>query len=200
MSERRYVRWSDAPALRSPMAWALLGLVIEQPSYGHELIQRFRRVYGETLALGSPKYIYRLLGALHEHGLIEETAADPDEKPARNRLPKPHYRATDDGMCAYQEWLLTELDEERQRHRLFVRQIAMLEPEAALEVLDEYEREVLGQTDETSPIVSEREGVAERLAQGEERLTLEVRLSWIEYARHELQTLTGGRGEEGLDR
>jgi DNA-binding PadR family transcriptional regulator len=181
-------------AMRSTIAWALLGLVIERPGYGYELAQRFRRVYGETLALSNITRIYTALDALRVRSLIEEIPEPEPELPP-TRHPKPRYRATEQGVGAYQDWLFAQLDEERQRHRLFVRQIAMLEPEAALEVLDEYERECLGQTGEPSPPASEREVVAARLAEGEERLTLEVRLSWIEYARHELQALIGKRGE-----
>lgn len=185
--------------MRSPMAWALLGLVIEQPSYGYELLQRFRRVYGGALALSNPKHIYRLLDTLRLHKLIEETTPSLEEKPARNRLPKPHYRATEQGVHAYEEWLLVELEEERQRSRLFARQLAMLEPGAALEVLDEYEREWLTRADEATPAETTREALAERLIEGEEQTALEVRIAWIEYARNELKALLADhrRGPNG---
>jgi DNA-binding PadR family transcriptional regulator len=197
MSERHEVQWSDTPAMRSPMAWALLGLVIEEPSYGHELLQRFRRSYGEALALSSPKHIYRLLDKLRLHELIVETAPRPDEKPAPNRLPKPHYRATEQGMRAYQDWLLMQLEEARERGRLFARQLAMLEPEQALAVIDQYERECLADNEEPAPIDTERESVAERLAEQEEHLGLQVRLSWIEFARSELKLLLGQHRGDG---
>jgi DNA-binding PadR family transcriptional regulator len=181
--------------MRSPMAWALLGLVIEQPSYGYELLQRFRRIYGETLALSNPKHIYRLLDHLHVHDLIEETAPGPDEKPARNRLPKPHYRATDQGVHAYEEWLLIQMEEERQRQRLFTRQLAMLEPHAALEVMDRYEEECLAEANDPAVAETERESIANRLADQDEQLALEARLSWIRYARRELTALVDEPGE-----
>lgn len=197
MSERREARWSDATAIHSPMASALLGLVIEQPSYGYELLQRFRRVHGDTLALSNPKYIYKLIDTLHAHELIEEIAPGPDEKPARNRLPKPHYRATEQGVRVYEQWLLMALEEQRQRQRLFARQLAMLEPAAALEVIDRYEEECLAEADEASPAQSERERVAERLAGEDEQLSLEARLSWISFARRELEALVAGRIDGG---
>lgn len=188
MSEgRRSV--SHAPALQSPLAWALLGLVIERPSYGYELAQRFRQAYGETLALTYRKDVYRLLATLHEHELIEETAPSAPEKPAPSRLPKPHYRATEHGVRAYEEWLLIQMEEDRQRQRLFTRQLAMLEPQAALEVIDRWEEECLTEADETSPAQSAREVMADRLADQDEQLALQARLSWIRYARHELTAL-----------
>jgi DNA-binding PadR family transcriptional regulator len=196
MSEKRNVQWNDTPAMRSPLAWALLGLVIEQPSYGYELLQRFRRAYGETLALGSPKHIYRLLDLLAAHGLIEEMEPNPDEKPARNRLPKPRYRATQQGSHAYAESLLMQMEEERHRQRLFARQLAMLEPHAALSVIDRYEEECLTEADESSAPESERESVALKLTAQEEQLALAARLSWVEFARRELSDIIEQEGPD----
>jgi hypothetical protein len=119
----------------------------------------------------------------------------------RNRLPKRHFRATEQGVRAYTESLLTQMEESRQRQRLFARQLAMLEPRSALEVMDRYEEECLAEADETTPPQSEREVVAERLAEQDAQLALEARLSWIRYAREELAELVkqqraqGGRRE-----
>jgi DNA-binding PadR family transcriptional regulator len=182
--------------MRSPLAWPLLGLVIEQPSYGYELVQRFRRVYGETLALADSKRIYRLLDMLHTHSLIDETLPSAEEPPARNRMPKPHYRATEVGRRAYAEWLLIQMEEERHRRRLFVRQLAMLEPQAALQVMDRYEEECLTEADGAAPPQRQRDVVADRLAKQEEQLSLEARLSWIGYARRQLAPLLAERPGE----
>jgi DNA-binding PadR family transcriptional regulator len=180
--------------LRSPVAWTVLGLVIERPSYGYELLQRYRRSYGETLALTNVNQIYTALDALRSRALIEEVP-DPGAASTPTRRPRPHYRATEHGGRAYEEWLLTQMEEERQRSRLFARQLAMLEPSAALEVLDEYEREWLTQADEASPAQTAREALAERLVEGEEQTSLEVRLAWIEYARNELKALQADQGK-----
>jgi DNA-binding PadR family transcriptional regulator len=178
--------------LRSPLAWALLGLVIEAPGHGYELAQRFRHTYGGMLAIYN-RDVYRLLPTLQMRDLIEEIPPPAEEKAAPNRLPKLHYRATEHGLVAYQEWLLAQMEEQRQRSRLFARQIAMLEPQAALDVLDEYERECLADADEVPPVRSTREALAERLVEGEEQTALEVRLSWIKYARSELEALIAER-------
>jgi DNA-binding PadR family transcriptional regulator len=184
--------------IHSPLAWAVLGLVIEQPSHGHELACRFRHVYGEALGLSNPKNVYRLIETLHARELIEETEAGPDERPARNRLPKHHFRATAEGVRGYQEWLLIQLEESRSRERLFARQLAMLEPEAALAVIDRYEQECLTDAEEATPVETAREGVAHRLADQDEQLSVQARLSWIRYAREELaELLELGSGEGG---
>lgn len=184
--------------MRSTVAWALLGLVIERPSYGYELLQRFRRTYGDMVAFSSSKQLYTALDALKTRSLIEQMeGVEPDEAP--HRQPRPRYRATPQGVAAYQDWLFIQIEEERQRSRLFARQLAMLEPHAALEVIDEYERECLAGADDVSPAETERESMAERLANEEEQMSLEVRLTWIEYARNELKALLGELSEEGKD-
>jgi DNA-binding PadR family transcriptional regulator len=180
--------------MRSSIAWALLGLVIERPSYGYELVHRFRRTYGETLPLSGAKRLYVALDTLKVHSLIEQVHGPAPEPPAL-RQPRPHYRATAQGVRAYEEWLLIQLEEERQRQRLFVRQLALLEPEVALDVIDRYEEECLGEADDASPVETEREGVAQRLAEQDEELALEARLSWIRYAREELGDLLEQRPE-----
>lgn len=191
MSERRHATGTETSAIRSSLAWTLLGLVIEQPSYGYELVQRFRRVYGETPALNSVSNVYKLLETLHAHELIEESAPGPDEKPARNRMPKPQYCATEQGVRSYAEWLLVQLAEARQRQRLFARQLAMLEPHSALELMDRFEEECLIEADELTPAQTEQEVVAGRLADRDEELALGARLSWIKFAREELEELIG---------
>ena len=50
--------------MRSPINWALLGLVIQRPSYGYELVQRFERTYEDALELSSPSQVYTALDAL----------------------------------------------------------------------------------------------------------------------------------------
>jgi DNA-binding PadR family transcriptional regulator len=189
-------------AMRSTLAWALLGLVIERPSYGYELMQRFRRVYGDTLALSGHGRIYTAIETLRVHSLIEEL----DEDPAKSRLtrhPRPRYRATPEGVGAYQEWLLAQATEERQRERILVQQLAMLEPQTALEVIDGYKRACLEETAQlragaeasAEPATTAAE-VAERLADEHDRLAFEARLTWIEYARQEFSDLSEGDGEE----
>jgi DNA-binding PadR family transcriptional regulator len=187
--------------MRSTIAWALLGLVIERPSYGYELVQRFTRTYDETLALSSSGKIYVALESLQVRSLIEEVRdepAGPSSTPAR--MPKPRYRATEGGLRAYQDWLLIQLEEARRRRRLFARQLAMLDPKLALAVIDQYERECLAEDEEPQEAASERQSVAARLAEEEEQLGTQVRLSWIEFARSELKLLLAQGAEGGEQR
>lgn len=184
---------SGTASMRSTVSWALLGIVIERPSYGYELAIRFQRTYGETLELSSRSHIYAALDALTRYGLVEEHAAGSPPAGAR-RHPKAHYRATPRGVAGHHEWLLQQLAEQRRRSRLFTIQLAKLQPQAALELLERYEQDAL-QASTRTPAAAEHatataEQLAERLVSEEERLALNAKLAWIEYARRELEAQT----------
>jgi DNA-binding PadR family transcriptional regulator len=177
-------------AVRSPFAWALLGLVIERPSYGWELAHRFGRIYGDTLVLSSPKQVYRSIETLRAHALIEEVAEDPAEMHARH--PRPRYRATPEGIGAFEEWLLAQATEASQRQRTLVQHLTLLDPETALEVIERYKHACLEESaglEVASPAAgapATADEFAERLSNEHDRLAFQARLTWIEYARQQL--------------
>jgi DNA-binding PadR family transcriptional regulator len=186
--------------LGTPVYWAVLGLIIERPSYGYELVQRLERTYGELLTLSSPSQIYRALDTLTDKALIEKLP-----EPGDTRQPKPHYRATAAGVRIYQDRLVAQVAEDSRRSRVFALELAALPPQAALTVLDGYEQACLAHASKESPCTREHAGanaggaagagaervctLADRLAAEETRLTSQARLPWIEYARRELTAL-----------
>jgi DNA-binding PadR family transcriptional regulator len=191
-------RAGSAPTIRSPISWALLGLVIERPSYGYELVRRFERTYGDALELSSPSQVYTALDALARRSLIEKLPAD-DAAPDALRQPKPHYGATAAGVRGYQDWLIAQVHEERRRSRLFARQLAVLAPRAALAVIERYQQACLEEAQSTPIATAEHtsadgaSGLASRLVCEEDRLAVGARLSWVEYARREFRGLAAGQ-------
>jgi DNA-binding PadR family transcriptional regulator len=189
----RAVKELGAGAMRSPVNWAVLGLTIERPSYGYEILQRFERNYGELLRLSSPSQIYTALDSLIDRKLIEATSEPPAG--AASRQPRLHYRATEDGVRRYQEHLIGQAEEGRRRAGLFTRELAALAPDAALAVLDHYEQICLAQAASPRPIRTgptapdPSTSLADRLAAEEDRLAIEAKLPWIEYARRELRAV-----------
>jgi DNA-binding PadR family transcriptional regulator len=201
-------------ALRSPVSWALLGLVIQRPSYGYELVQRFERTFADALDLSSLSQIYTALDTLGRRALVEEFVADNDEDGAHAvvRQPKLHYRATAEGVRHYEQWLVGQIHEERRRSRLFARQLSVLPPRTALGIIERCERACLEEAKSAHPgavahpVASHAEarakaaakrsddsapGLTDRLLCEEGRLAVEARLAWLEYARRELQALLG---------
>ncbi|HEY7962160.1 MAG TPA: PadR family transcriptional regulator [Solirubrobacteraceae bacterium] len=180
--------------MRSPVNWALLGLIIERPSYGYELAHRFERAYGGMLRLSSSSHVYTALDTLEGHGLIEEILGT-----GGGRQPKPHYRATAKGVRGYREWLIAQVRQERGRSRLFVRQLAVFaqEPDAALEVIEHYSQVCLAEAGNTPlaarPAVDASTGLIDRLTSEASRTEVEAKLTWIDYARREFRSLAKSR-------
>jgi DNA-binding PadR family transcriptional regulator len=184
--------------MQSLVNWALLGLIIERPSYAYELARRFERTYDGVLSLSSISHVYTALGSLRERELAEEIPGTRS-----GRQPKPHYRATELGVAQYRNWLIRQIEEERRRQRLSVVQLAALgrHPQEALEVIARYEDACLEEARDT-PLAAQfsEEGeagtglVARLVAEGD-RLAVGAKLAWVEYARHEFKALARGRAK-----
>ena len=191
----RAIEPARSQPLQSAVQWALLGLVIERPSYGYELATRFERAYGGALRLSSVSYAYTALQALEQRGLVEEVAGS-----GGGRQPKPTYRATDDGVAAFKEQLVAEVSEDRRRSRVSARKLTVFarEPDVALALLEEIREACLKEAVRSSRRAAELEGefdplsrLAARLAAEEGRLAVDAKLAWLDVAERELKALRG---------
>ena len=182
--------------MHSSVNWALLGLIVERPSYAYALAQRFERTYGHALALSSPSHAYSALGTLKERGLIEElpgTRTGPQ--------PKPNFRATVKGMQEYHEHLIGQVAEERRRQKVFFLQLTALtrDPAKAFQVLDTYEQACLAESctrripsgEDCSP--DDAHKLQARLIVEEQRLALGAKIEWARFARAEIKALINAR-------
>jgi DNA-binding PadR family transcriptional regulator len=196
-----------AVRMRSAVNWAVLGLVIERPSYGYELFQRLERRYGGVLDPPISQ-IYAALNALERASLIEplpredELPAEPEERlraPAR-RQPKVHYRATASGARAFRDWVAEQMRGDP-RHVELLRRIAGtaaagVDRAGTMRALvDAYERACVEEAS-LLPLPPARDGATPAVAAGElvERLVLAARrgqldanFAWIAYARKEIE-------------
>jgi DNA-binding PadR family transcriptional regulator len=185
----------EAAPMRSPVNWALLGLVIERPTYAYDLAQRFERRYRTVLALANVGHVYTALGALEGRGLVEEVPGTRE-----GRQPRPRYRATEAGVREYGRWLVAQACEDHKRSQTFVLALAALtgRPEQLLDVIAGYEQAWLAEGAGT-PINRDAQdeqdapgalaALLRRLIDEESRLTVGSKLAWIEYARQELAKL-----------
>jgi DNA-binding PadR family transcriptional regulator len=185
-----------AGPMQSAVQWALLGLVIERPSYGYELAQRFETAYEGMLHLSGVSYVYTALDTLQRRDLIEEIPGTRS-----GRQPKPRYRATAEGVESYKERLTAQIEEDFRRSRLFARQLAVFAhtPEVALEIIERYSDACLEEAGEApllSPAASPADaasGLGARLVAEESRLAMEAKLPWVDYARREFKALAAAR-------
>jgi DNA-binding PadR family transcriptional regulator len=198
--------------MRSAVNWAVLGLVIERPSYGYELFQRLERRYGGVLEPPISQ-IYAALNALERAALIEPLpeearTLEPDDglRPAARRQPKVHYRATASGARAFRTWVAEQIREDP-RHVELLRRIAGTAAAGVdrtgtmRELVDAYERACVEEASRL-PLPPARAGVTPAAAAGElvERLVLAARrglldahFAWIAYARKEIEAFEGTR-------
>ncbi len=195
----------EATQMRSPVNWALLGVIIERPSYAYDLAHRFERRYGTALQVSSVRHIYTAITALKDRGLVEEIPGSRE-----GRQPKPRYRATQEGLAEYEEWLVGHVCKERHREEVFVLALAALagEQEVLASVLERCERAWLAAGSSTSigrdrplqAVAADADGrrprpptAAENLIAEESRLAIGAKLAWVQYARRELQSAPRSR-------
>lgn len=191
----RAVEHARSQPLQSAVQWALLGLVIERPSYGYELATRFERAYGGALRLSSMSYAYTALQGLEQRGLVEEVAGS-----GGGRQPKPIYHATDEGVAAFKDQLVAEVSEDRRRSRVSARKLSVFarEPEIALALIDKIREACLKEAVGSSRLSAELEAeldpagrLAARLSAEEGRLAVDAKLAWLDIAARELKALRG---------
>lgn len=99
--------------MRSTVDVVVLGLLLEQPSYGYELCKRFERRF-DGLVRVSRSHVYSALNSLQRDGLIEPLPVDD----ASERQPKVRYRPTTVGADAFRGEVAAQLDDTVRRSRL----------------------------------------------------------------------------------
>lgn len=196
---------------RSPVAWLVLALVIEQPSHGYEIGQRFEQRFGWFLSLSSSS-LYAALDRLRGAGMIEEIVLEPAEEPRRqHRLRRP-CRATAAGVRAYRRWVAERMRDDAQRAQILARvaSAGVLGVQALLDVVDRYEMECMAEMKALPPADIERllsegdcgdEELAESLAIDQQRREIRARLDWASHARRVLEVrarrVAAERGKRG---
>lgn len=176
---------------RAPVGAAVLALVIEKPSYGYEVWQRFDERFGGLLDVGSSR-IYQVVNGLLDEGMIEEVPGDAE---GSRRQPRPRYRATAAGARSHRAWLAQELRDDPLRDELRRRLLATSANDAATlrAIVDRYEQ---GCLDEMAALRADGHAgaaaVHDRLLAEERRLVLEARLKWILFARRQLEAVAAG--------
>lgn len=174
-----------------PTHWLVLGLVIEQPAHGYEIITRYDRRIGPYLPM-SRASVYSALDRLTEHGLaVPYTPVVTDLREMRVT-----YQATAVGLAAYKKWLLSPTHPRHWREELLGRLTTggILGHDGLLKLIDLYEQAVatharhVGAQD--SNAVSDNDNaacLACLLAVQEQAQVASAQLAWAQAARRRLQ-------------
>ncbi|HLM86250.1 MAG TPA: PadR family transcriptional regulator [Solirubrobacteraceae bacterium] len=198
--EERDTDLAGAGALRSQVACAVLGLVIEKPSHGYEIGQRFDARFGGFLSAGRSA-IYAALGTLVDAGLIEKMTGRSTTGVRRGAKAGAPYRATARGARAYRRWLAERVRNDPQRVEMLGRMTlaGVHSVGAAAQFIAGYEQECVREAQELArpgrSMVANSAGITglvERLLIEERRRMIDAQLAWITYARAELRALGAG--------
>jgi DNA-binding PadR family transcriptional regulator len=187
--------------LRAGTKYAVLSLLLERPSYGYEVLLRFRRAFDAGRWAITPQGLYAALDRLEREGLIEPV--DERARRAQRRQPRTPYRVTASGAQALRAFLEMPMGPDPSRAEFLVRLqcAASRDAETLLGMLELYEHACLdevsrlGRTPEAAGEAAQLGTLLERLALEDRRLTLQARLSWIDFARQQIRGAGGSLGE-----
>jgi DNA-binding PadR family transcriptional regulator len=185
--------------VRAGTNYAVLSLLLERPSYGYEVLVRFRRSFDAGQWAITPQGLYASLDRLERDGLIEPI--DTQEAGARKRQPRTPYRVTASGARTLRRFLETPIGADPSRAEFLVRLQCAASKDAAalLGMLELYERACLDELSRISAAGQQQDGdgrparetLVERLALEDRRLSLQARLTWIGFAREQLRDERG---------
>ncbi len=169
--------------MKAGTKYAVLGLLAERPSYGYEVLVRFRRAFDAAQWEITPQGLYAALDRLERDGLIEPVEAS--HRDAGRRQPRTAYCVTPSGQQELRSFLETPMSADPSRAELLVRLqgVGAHDVDALQLMLDRHEQACLDELGRTGVASS----LVERLALEEQRLRIQAQLMWIEYARRELR-------------
>ena len=177
--------------MTSLVYWTLLGLVIERPSYGQELYNRFERKYGDVVRLSGASHVYGALDSLEERTLIERIPGTGPDRATQDPL---QGHLTGDQQLP---GMVMEQFVAAQRHsqELWVRQFSVFasDPDTALCMLVELESQHLKEAERTghsagAPIGSRAEMIDDLVSE-RQRLAEGGLLKWLQYAQDRFEAL-----------
>lgn len=200
-------RGRAAEDARSPVSWLVLALLIEQPSHGYEVSQRYDDRFGSFAALSVPR-VYAALDRLRDSGMIEPAVLDTTKPTPKQHLMRRSYRATAAGVKAYRAWVAERLRDDPQRPQLLARiaSSGALGLRGVLDVIDRYERACVEELQSLPTDSAELEGgecsledLTRSLVTDQQRRELSARREWAIHARRVVQAQIG-RHEANRDR
>jgi DNA-binding PadR family transcriptional regulator len=175
--------------LRPSAKLAVLGLVLQRPSWGYELVARFDRAFAEQPWPWqvTPQAIYGALNDLEGANLVEPVdMAGARATASSQRGSRQYYRGTAGGARAMREWLSRPMVSNPSREELLIRLHFGDTDDAGLrEMLRLHAAECLEELERIG--ASRAETRPQRLVKEDRRLAMQARLSWIDFALAELR-------------
>jgi DNA-binding PadR family transcriptional regulator len=167
----------------------ILALVIEKPSYGYELHERFERRFGKFLST-SLANVYDALGRLEEDEYVEVAG-----RSGAFGRPRVNFQATAKGVEIHLSWLAERLREDPRRLALLSRlaSTSLRRTDAMLRVIDRFIEECSLEARQIAMPACEDDLLCELFAE-QRRRVVAAQLEWGAYARSKVLERMG-RGE-----
>lgn len=168
---------------------AVLGLVLERPSYGYELVARFERAFGAQPWEWrvTPQAIYGALNDLERDAMIEPISTGGERlADSAQRRQRQDYRVTGGGARAMREWLAAPMPSNPSREELLIRlHFGDASDETLRNMLRRHAEACLEELERIAATPASTR--VQRLVREDRRLAVQARLSWIDFARAELR-------------
>jgi DNA-binding PadR family transcriptional regulator len=184
--------------MRSPIHWAVLGLLIERRGHAYDLFQRFDSAYAGAIELSSHSQINGALKALQQRSMIERLPCD-EEGPDARAQPRARYQPTAKGLRDYEQWLLAYSPRGTNAPGVFAHQVGVLPPASALVAIERFEQACLSETssirlarEQGSPPSSALQLEARLMAE-EKYLALAAKIQWARYARSQIEAFASAQ-------
>lgn len=173
---------------------AVLGLMVDEPSYGYRLQREVADRLGFLRLADSATY--KILGRLEEDGLVEEAGELVDNQTRRGPR-RVLYRATREGRLEFQRWMASPSDRGVLRDELQAKLAVSRTSDIPLllQVAEDHARECMAELARLTRRPTSWEdtrtepwsGVATRLAEEFNALWLEMIVDWLGAVTHVLQ-------------
>jgi len=172
---------------------AVLGLLLERPSWGYELVARFERSFGGPYEWSvTPTAIYQALRHLEQNGLIrlhpndDEAEGEGEPSDFSQRSKRQRYRVSGEGARAMREWLAAPMPSSPSQEELLIRlRFRGADDETLRALLKRHAEVCLAELERIAAVPAQTR--MERLVKEDRRLAVQARLSWIDFALAELR-------------
>ena len=183
---------------QSPLKGAVLGLLVQGPSYGYELANRLERQLGPGWSIVRPS-LYRMLRGLDREGLVSSSQASEDTSSARIM-----YEATDLAESALIAWMDSPLSFDEAQLQLQARMV-VARPEdlpRLLVALNQHERALFSKRDQVqagTPAQHSLRAAMMFLVREASMQRINGELLWLDLARQTIRTLLASRNLSAAD-
>ncbi len=184
---------------QSPLKGAVLGLLVQGPSYGYELANRLERQLGPGWSIVRPS-LYRMLRGLDREGLVSSSQASvsssqDSEDTSSARI---MYEATDLAESALVAWMDSPLSFDEAQLQLQARMV-VARPEdlpRLLVALNQHERALFSKRDQVqagTPAQHSLRAAMMFLVREASMQRINGELLWLDLARQTIRTLLASR-------